>query len=91
MGGVSDVRVTPISAIMKPTGPGGRIAEMSVREREVLEGLLLGQTNKQIGRAIGLSPRTVHRAHVMQRLGSRTIPELVRSPPWRASMPALEP
>jgi PAS domain S-box-containing protein len=58
----------------------GRIAEMPVREREVLEGLLAGQTNKQIGRAIGISPRTVetHRAHVMQRLGARTIPELVR-------------
>jgi PAS domain S-box-containing protein len=58
----------------------GRIAEMPVREREVLEGLLAGQTNKQIGRAIGLSPRTVetHRAHVMQRLAARTIPELVR-------------
>ncbi|MPR10739.1 PAS domain-containing protein [Microvirga tunisiensis] len=58
----------------------GRIAEMSVREREVLAGLLAGQTNKQIGRGIGLSPRTVetHRAHVMQRLGARTIPELVR-------------
>ncbi|WP_114949088.1 PAS domain-containing protein, partial [Microvirga calopogonii] len=56
----------------------GLIAEMPVREREVLEGLLAGQTNKQIGRAIGLSPRTVetHRAHVMQRLGARTIPEL---------------
>jgi FixJ family two-component response regulator len=58
----------------------GRIAEMPVREREVLEGLLAGQTNKQIGRAIGISPRTVetHRAHVMQRLRARTIPELVR-------------
>lgn len=56
------------------------IAEMPVREREVLEGLLAGQTNKQIGRAIGISPRTVetHRAHVMQRLGARTIPEAVR-------------
>ena len=45
-----------------------------------LDGLLAGQTNKQIGRAIGISPRTVetHRAHVMQRLGARTIPELVR-------------
>jgi PAS domain S-box-containing protein len=58
----------------------GRLAEMPVREREVLEGLLAGQTNKQIGRDIGISPRTVetHRAHVMQRLGARTVPELVR-------------
>ena len=47
-----------------------RIAEMSEREREVLAGLLAGKTNKEIGRDIGLSPRTVetHRARVMQRL-----------------------
>jgi FixJ family two-component response regulator len=58
----------------------GHIAEMPVREREVLEGLLAGQTNKQIGRAIGISPRTVetHRAHVMQRLGAKTVPDAVR-------------
>ncbi|EIM25327.1 response regulator [Microvirga lotononidis] len=57
----------------------GRIAEMPVREREVLEGLLAGQTNKQIGRDIGISPRTVetHRAHVMQRLGVQTLPQAV--------------
>ena len=50
-----------------------RIAEMSEREREVLAGLLAGKTNKEIGRDIGLSPRTVetHRAHVMQRLGAQ--------------------
>ena len=35
-----------------------RIAEMSEREREVLTGILAGQTNKQIG-DIGISPRTV--------------------------------
>ena len=57
-----------------------RIAEMSEREREVLTGLLAGQTNKQIGRDIGISPRTVetNRAHVMQRLGAKTVPEAVR-------------
>ena len=53
---------------------------MSEREREVLTGLLAGQTNKQIGRDIGISPRTVetHRAHVMQRLGAKTVPDAVR-------------
>jgi PAS domain S-box-containing protein len=56
-----------------------RIAEMSEREREVLAGLLAGQTNKEIGRDIGLSPRTVetHRAHVMQRLGVQTLSQAV--------------
>ena len=56
-----------------------RIAEMSEREREVLAGMLAGKTNKEIGRDIGLSPRTVetHRAHVMQRLGAQTLSQAV--------------
>ncbi|HWK66383.1 MAG TPA: PAS domain S-box protein [Rhizobiaceae bacterium] len=56
-----------------------RIAEMSEREREVLAGLLAGKTNKEIGRDIGISPRTVetHRAHVMQRLGVQTLSQAV--------------
>ncbi len=56
-----------------------RIAEMSVREREVLHGLLGGGTNKTIGRQLGISPRTVeiHRAHVMDRLGASSLPEAV--------------
>ena len=56
-----------------------RIGGLSIREREVLEGLLAGGTNKSIGRALGLSPRTVeiHRAHVMEALGVRTLSEAV--------------
>ena len=45
-------------------------------------GLLAGKTNKEIGRGIGLSPRTVetHRAHVMQRLGVQTLSQAVLVP-----------
>jgi FixJ family two-component response regulator len=45
-----------------------RIAGLSARERQVLEGLLAGGTNKTIGRDIGISPRTVemHRRSVMR-------------------------
>jgi FixJ family two-component response regulator len=56
-----------------------RIAGLSVRERQVLEGLLAGGTNKVIGRTLGISPRTVelHRASVMERLGARTLPQAI--------------
>jgi len=56
-----------------------RVAAMSVREREVLDGLLAGGTSKTIARDLGISPRTVenHRTHLMERLGARTLPEAV--------------
>ncbi|MET0744843.1 MAG: PAS domain-containing protein [Microvirga sp.] len=55
------------------------IKGMSPREREVLVGLLAGKTNKEIGREIGISPRTIeaHRARIMQRLGVVTLLEAV--------------
>jgi len=56
-----------------------RIAQLSTREREVLEGLLGGGTNKVIAKRMGISPRTVeiHRARLMERLGAKTLSELV--------------
>lgn len=56
------------------------IAALPPREREVLDGLLSGGTNKTIARDLGLSPRTVeaHRARIMERLGAQSLPELVQ-------------
>jgi two-component system response regulator FixJ len=57
-----------------------RLAELSPREHEVLLGLVAGLPNKTIAYDLGISPRTVeiHRAHVMEKLGARSLSHLVR-------------
>ncbi len=56
-----------------------RIAGLSAREREVLEGLMVGGTNRTIASNLGLSPRTVelHRSNLLESLGVRTVGEAV--------------
>jgi two-component system response regulator FixJ len=57
-----------------------RLATLTRREREVLEGMVAGQASKTIARDLGASPRTieVHRIRVMEKLQVRSLPELVR-------------
>lgn len=57
-----------------------RIASLSPRERQVLDGLVAGLSNKLIARDYDISPRTieVYRANVMTKMQASSISELVR-------------
>jgi two-component system response regulator FixJ len=57
-----------------------RLATLTRRERQVLEGLVAGLHNKTIAYDLKLSARTVevHRANLMTKMGARSLPELVR-------------
>jgi FixJ family two-component response regulator len=50
------------------------------REREVLEQCTSGASNKEAGRHLGISPRTIedHRANIMKKLGARNAADLIR-------------
>ena len=55
-------------------------AELTAREREVAARLLEGMTSKEIGRALGISHRTVeiYRARLMRKYGASTAADLVQ-------------
>jgi FixJ family two-component response regulator len=57
-----------------------RLAQLSVREREVMDLLLQGRSNKLVAIALGISVRTaeVHRANLLEKLRVRDLPALVR-------------
>jgi FixJ family two-component response regulator len=57
-----------------------RYAQLSAREREVLGLIVAGLTNKEIGRALTLSPRTVetHRANLFAKLETASLAQLIR-------------
>ncbi|HET6521334.1 MAG TPA: response regulator FixJ [Geminicoccaceae bacterium] len=61
-------------------GVSARLEQLTPREREVLERLVIGRPNKVIAHELGISPRTVeiHRARVMEKAGARSLPHLVR-------------
>jgi two-component system, LuxR family, response regulator FixJ len=57
-----------------------RVESLSPRERQVMEGLVSGLSNKQIAREYDISPRTieVYRANVMTKMEASSLSELVR-------------
>ena len=57
-----------------------KLQALTLREREVLDGLAKGLPNKTIAYDLGISPRTVeiHRANVMSKLGVKSLSEALR-------------
>ena len=57
-----------------------RYAQLSEREKEVAGMIVQGLTNKEIGRALSLSPRTVetHRANLFAKLQAESLAQLIR-------------
>jgi two-component system, LuxR family, response regulator FixJ len=71
---------SPDDHIRQAVDSAQRIARLSPREREVLDALVAGAQNKVIAFDLGLSVRTVevHRARMMERLGTRQLAEAIR-------------
>jgi len=57
-----------------------RLAQLTAREREVLDLIIMGKLNKQIADVLGISIKTVevHRARVMEKMGVTTMASLIR-------------
>jgi two-component system, LuxR family, response regulator FixJ len=53
---------------------------LTARERDVLERIARGASNKEAGRELGISPRTieVHRARIMEKLAAKNAADLMR-------------
>jgi two-component system response regulator FixJ len=63
----------------EPARAARRLAVLSTRERQVLDQIVAGQSNKVIAHKLAISMRTVevHRAHILRRLGIRSIAEAI--------------
>lgn len=64
----------------RANGAKVRIASLTARERDVLQGLARGLPNKTIAYDLGISPRTVeiHRANLMTKLDARSLSDALR-------------
>ena len=70
-----------------------RLAKLSTREQEILHYVVAGLRNKQIAARLAITEKTVkvHRAHIMEKTGARSVPELVLlAAGWQAQqLPAV--
>ena len=83
---IARVREALMAWPRRPANGNGHLTEvkgaglLTAREREVLDRVIAGASNKEAGRTLGISPRTVevHRARVMDKLGAKNTADLVR-------------
>jgi FixJ family two-component response regulator len=75
-----DVRLGAVQASGRRAIEVRGFSQLTPREREVLQLITNGRSNKEAGRELGISPRTieVHRARVMEKLGARNTADLMR-------------
>lgn len=90
-----------LDALERPAGPpaagesesaAGRLALLTPREREVMDGVVAGHLNKHIADDLGICVKTVefHRARIMQKTGVHSVAELVRLTVLSQGVPAPE-
>ncbi len=65
---------------ISPSEARARLARLTSRERQVMQLIVRGSLSKEVAEQLGLSHRTieVHRAHIMLKMGTKRLPELVR-------------
>lgn len=58
-----------------------RLETLTPRERQVLDEVAAGQSNKRIAHTLGLSQKTIefHRANVMKKLGAKSLANLIKA------------
>jgi FixJ family two-component response regulator len=57
-----------------------RVRQLTPRERDVMDRVVLGKSNKLIAAELDLSPKTIeaHRKHVMEKMGAENLASLIR-------------
>lgn len=77
---LTGTRSATTTAVVADRETGQRLEKLTPREREVLEQLVVGRSNKGIARKMAISPRTVeiHRARVMEKMHAESLSQLAR-------------
>ena len=77
---IGDATQVAPTARPRRKGPDERLAALTSREREVLDLLVSGMTNKEIARLLKISHRTIeaHRAKIMDKTQATSFPHLIR-------------